>query len=182
MNISNIRTFFISLIVDLKNDSRFDDIVFNHEVSNGKPLLTAKDNRTNNIAVVTLSGGVNSFKIEHWADIPHTAFNLGQPHELVLTSFIEISDDSVSKIKEILISAFKYESAYLQWKESDKYRKIIALPFDKEKLGTLHDDQVLVSIKEDDLYIVTNKFQKTFSFSKIDFFNRFDFKDSNHVN
>lgn len=172
---SNHRSKYISIIMDLKNDNRFDDIVFRQEIDEVKPIIIAKDNKANNTVIVSFSGGTNSFKIEHWADIPHTAFNLGQPQELVLTSFIELNEDYINKIKDILLKAFEYESAYLQWRESDKYKKIKALPFETTAIGSLHDDQVLVSVKETDIYVVTNKFHKTLSFNKEDFFKRFEF-------
>lgn len=184
MSLSTVkrRSVFLSIFLELKNDERLDKDIYTHlEINdNGNPTITVEDSKNKNTCYIQYSPGTDSFKIEHWAGLPNTAFNLGLAPELVLTTYIQNESGYINRIKSTIVKALDYESAYKQWILNGNNPKIVANTYSVDGIKDLPENQVLV--KEVQLeqskpgvksYTVVNKRNQTFTFSYADFHSKF---------
>lgn len=178
----NPRSIFLSIFLEIKNDERLDkDILTKLEINDNKsPTIIVEEKNSKNTCFIQYSHGTNSFKIEHWAGLPNTAFNLGMAPELVLTTYIENKSGFINNIKSTIIKALQYETAYKQWIMNGNDPKITANTFTADGLKNLPETHVLVKelvlepnkpgIKS---YTVVNKRNQTFTFSHAEFHSKF---------
>lgn len=173
-NSSNLREVFASLLLDIKlypTLSNYEVKISINEMS--LPVLTVEDIAKKNICIITYSRGSKYFRVEHFGGLENTSFLIKATPELVLTSIIPDNDEYTKKVLEVLEKAFKYDTVYSQWLSNTATPKIVAYSWENNKLMNIMDSEVLYKKFKVDGFLVTNKRNQTYEFTKEEFLEKF---------